>query len=121
MAVRVQRVRFELDRQGIREVALGPELASSTHRLAEHVAKPWAIANSPRSNADHLHYQDSFIVRPVVVEGIGRPPMARVGALLLNIAPHAAAVEWGNRRTPRGHRVLGATLDYLNTLGHEHN
>lgn len=115
------RVEFELDRAGIREIAVGPELAYATHYVADVVAKPYAITNSPRSLVNKIHYQDSFRVTQVVVDGIGHPPMRRVGARLLNIAPHAAAVEWGNRRTPRGHHVLGATLDFLNSLGHDHN
>lgn len=105
-------VEFELDRKGIAACAMGPELRASVLDLAEHEAKPFAVSISPHSNRqDHRHYADSFGIVPGAMM-IRR--MRRVAAHLINSAPHAAAVEWGNERTPNGHRVLGRTLDHLN-------
>jgi len=43
---------------------------------------------------------------PWVNTGTGAPN-PRAIAVVVNDAPHAAAVEFGNRRTPRAHRTLG--------------
>lgn len=108
---------FELDRKGIARCAMGPELRASVMLLAENEAKPYAISISPRSDRQHQHYADSFSVVPdtVVIRA-----MRRVAANLVNSAQHAAAVEWGNDQVPTPHRVLGRTLDHLNTpqFGH---
>lgn len=111
-------VSFNMDRKGIAKVAMGPELAAAVINLAETKAKPFAVSISPRSNRAHQHYADSFTVVPGT-ETIAA--MKRVAARLINTAPHAAAVEWGNEKTPNGHRVLGKTLDHLSRLGREHN
>lgn len=114
------RVWFELDRRGIQACAVGPELAAATRACATREAMPYAIRISPRSNNNepgHKHYQDSFHVETVYTgltppESIGRPPMLRVGARLVNTAPHAAALEWGNK-IAKGRRILGRTLDHM--------
>jgi hypothetical protein len=107
-------VDFELDRQGIAEIAVGPELRNACHDVVAHKALPYAISISPRSLAEHQHYQDSFIVQDLLVFGIPpEHPMTRVGTRLLNVVDHAAAVEWGNRRTPRGHHILRETLNII--------
>jgi hypothetical protein len=105
-------VDFDMDRRGIAEIAVGPELKAAVHTVAETEAKPYAISISPRSTRRHQHYMDSFSVKDThtVITG-----MRRVAAWLFNNAPHAAAVEWGNQATNgEGHRVLGRTLDHLN-------
>lgn len=112
---------FELNRPGIAGLAVDNNLLRvSCHLLAERVAKPYAISISPRSDENHQHYQDSFVVEDILTgitpEAIGDPPMLRVGSRLLNGVRHAAAVEWGHRRAPNGHHVLGRTLEYLNGL-----
>lgn len=113
-------VRFVPDKAGIAKCAMGPELRAAVNHLAEHVAKPYAERISPRSNRDdHVHYADSFTVVPGTA---WIAAMQRVAARLFNTAPHAAAVEWGNGgANSRGHRVLGRTLDHLNTMGRHHN
>lgn len=118
-------VQFRLDRKGIAACAVGDDLRDAVYKVAAHKAMPYAISISPRSGNDdegHQHYQDSFRVEMVLTgaaapESIGRPPMLRVGARLVNVARHASAVEWGNKVSPRGHRVLGKTLDMLHGLG----
>lgn len=122
-------VRFEMDYKGIAALALGPRLAAVVFDVASRKAMPYAISVSPRSDRrrdgdNRAHYQDSFRVVPLVTgapparEIIGKPPMWRVGARLINVSPHAAAVEWGNRGR-RGHRVLGKTLDHLHGIGRD--
>lgn len=112
-------VTFEMDRVGIAKCAMGPELEAAVLHLANDVAKPYAERISPRSKRQHQHYADSFVVVPGTA---WIAAMRRVAARLWNTAPHAAAVEWGNGSTnSRGHRVLGKTLDHLNSLGHQHN
>jgi hypothetical protein len=90
---------------------MGPQLHESVIQLAETKAKPYAVSISPHSDRDHQHYAASFSVVPGAMM-IRR--MRRVAAHLINSAPHAAAVEWGNQKTPNGHHVLGRTLDHLN-------
>jgi hypothetical protein len=101
---------FDLDRDGIAELAMNPVLMGSVIACAEGEAKPYAVSISPRSNRQHKHYADSFTVVPGAVM-IRR--MRRAAAHLINDAPHAAFVEWGNDGF-EGHRVLGRTLDHLN-------
>ena len=112
-------VDFEMDVGGIARCAVGDELRDACHSVVVSRALPYAYAISPRSSQDdHEHYQDSFKVEDVLTgiapDSIGKPPMLRVGTRLLNVARHAAVVEFG-RRGYRGHRVLGKTLDHLNT------
>lgn len=112
-------VTFDMDRAGIAKIAVGPELTAAVLDLAEHKAKPYAIAASPRSRENHKHYQDSFIVVPGTAFIAA---MKRCAARLVNTSEHAAAVEWGSAHTGhKGQRVLGHTLDYLNSFGHKGN
>lgn len=122
-------VRFTLDRKGFRQIAVGPALRESCHRFVTTVALPYAVRVSPRSkrrkDPENPHYQDSFRVQDVITgvgpdEFVGKPPMRRVGTRLLNVSPHAIIVERGPGPF-RGARVLGQTLDHLQTLGKEEN
>ena len=119
------KVEFKLNRKGIAACALGPELRASCNRVVRERALPFAVSISPRSDDDHQHYADSWEVDDIVTgvspESIGRPPMLRVGTRLVNQVRHAAAVEWGNARHPRGHHVLQRTLDHLNSIAHTSN
>lgn len=111
-------VHFDMDRKGIAACAMGPELAGEVMKLATRQALPYAISVSPRSSrTDKVHYQDSFVAVPGTAWVAA---MRRVAARLYNLAPHAIVVEKGTAKTP-AHRVLGKTLDHLNTMGHEHN
>jgi hypothetical protein len=112
-------VSFHMDRAGIAKIAMGPKLQAAVLDLAETTAKPYAERISPRSDRQHIHYADSFVVVPGTA---WIAAMKRVAARLFNTAPHAAAVEWGSAKNGgRGQRILGQTLDHLNSLGHDHN
>jgi hypothetical protein len=115
-------VHFDLDRQGIKLLAVSPQVGDGVEDFVKTKLKPYARSISPRSRrneAGHIHYQDAFETdrvitgAPPAAEIIGRPPMRRVGVRLLNVAPHAAAVEFGNRGR-KSHRVLGKTLARFN-------
>lgn len=115
------KVYFDMDRAGIRHIAVGPELQALTLEIVARKALPYAVSISPRSqrrvdDEHHRHYQDSFIVQPVRTglspEAIGRPPMRRAGARLANIARHAAVIEFG-KQGQRAHHVLRRTLEHL--------
>ncbi|MFF1684511.1 MULTISPECIES: hypothetical protein [unclassified Streptomyces] len=58
-------------------------------------------------------YRESFDVLPIFknVAFKGKPRM-RAGARLVNTAPHARIVEYGNGRTPR-YAVLSKTIDAM--------
>ncbi len=116
------RVDFQMNPEEIARCAVGPDLRDACHDVVVNRALPYAMSISPvslRFDLDHVHYIDSFQVEDVLTgvapESIGNPPMLRVGTRLLNVARHAAVVEFG-RAGSRGHRVLGRTLDHLNTL-----
>lgn len=103
--------RYEPSDVGWAKIALSPSLLHACIAEAER-GKAFAIGISPRSgDGDGVPYADSFDVTPIVTSAFRRGP--RVAAVLHNDAPHAAAVEFGNRRTPRPHRVLGRTAAYL--------
>ncbi len=118
------RVDFQLDARGIRKIAVGWHLRRACLLVVSTQALPYAVAISPRSNRDreedrdHPHYQDSFEVESVVTglapESIGNPSMRRVGARLVNVARHAAVVEYG-KRGQRGHHILRRTLEHLDS------
>jgi hypothetical protein len=113
-------VHFKMDRRGIQGVALSAEVGDACRDWAQHKAKPFAISISPRSQeSGKTHYADSFEVHSVLVGAppsltiIGRPPMLRAGAILINTSPYAVAVEYGGKRAharQTSHRVLGKTL-----------
>lgn len=102
---------------GWKAIANGPEMVRLT-RFAAVRAKAYAVSISPESNDGRgVPYKDSFVIESVTVKDFGRVGSTRAGARLTNTAQHAAAVEWGNRRTKgQGHRVLGRTLDHLGGL-----
>ncbi len=110
-------VEFDVDsyKRGIARCAVGPELRGVVDAIA-HTAELYAKSISPRSRRQHQHYQDSFRHQRTTVVLPPRWPMRRVCARLWNVAPHAAAVEWGGAHNPTGHRVLGKTLERLEHL-----
>lgn len=107
-------VEFDIDsyKSGIARCAVGPELRGAVDTIARK-AEAYARSISPRSRRRHQHYADSFRHQRTTVVLPPRWPMRRVCARLWNMAPHAAAVEWGVAGSPRGHRVLGKTLEKL--------
>lgn len=100
-------VDFEMDRRGIRKIAMGLPLAEATRSAVVHRAMPYAIQISPRGET--LDYVSSWRAQDtqIVING-----MRRVATKLVNVSDHAAAVEWG-----RGGRagVLRRTLAHLNS------
>lgn len=114
-------VDFEMDRDGIAECAVGPELRVACHEIAEK-GKAFAIAISPvgfedLDRDDQVHYINSFELDDThVVLGAIDYPMRRVATRLWNLAPHAAAVEWGNRYNPDGYYILSNTVERLERL-----
>lgn len=104
-------VQFELDRRGMARVAVGRELRAATHSLVVQDAMPYAISISP--HGDTLDYVSSWdaIDTYEVIAGL-----RRVACRLFNGSAHAAAVEWVSPRGyGHGYRVLGQTLDHLNS------
>lgn len=108
-------VDFELDRDGIAQCAMGPELKAAVRAIADK-GQAFAISISPVSDEHeegHVHYIESFVIDETSVVLPKEWPMRRVCARLWNIAPHAAAVEWGTQRNPDGYYVLTNTVERL--------
>lgn len=100
------RVEFEMDRRGIARIALGEPLKQACRSAVVGRAMPYAIQISPRGET--LQYVSSWRAADghIVIAG-----MRRVACKLVNVAPYAAAVEWG-RGGKQG--VLRRTLAHLN-------
>lgn len=79
---------------GFQACALGPELLASCMEHATNHGLPYAVQISPVHDGE---YKRSWRVRPGIAEIEGGPETIprRVAALLVNIAPHSALVEWG--------------------------
>lgn len=113
-------VQFEMDRPGMARVAVGRELKDATRQIIRERAMPYAISISPVGQRDDdqggkPRYIESFRIAEghTVIAG-----MRRVAAKLVNVAPHAAAVEFlGTNPHASGYGVLGKTLDHLNSHG----
>ena len=104
---------YRPNQAGWKALANGPEIRALVQRKAE-AAKAFAESISPRSDAEHRHYADSFEVEQTTVTLKDGP---RAAAVLHNTVGHAAAVEWGNQATHgQGHHVLGKTADALGRL-----
>ena len=103
---------FKPNHAGFRAMAVGPEVAAAVLSVAEKGrAEAEALSADFAKTGD---YEKSFVVRPEVTQlrtGFGSHAVAT--AILENVSPHAAAVEWGNARDHRPHRVLGRVLDGL--------
>ncbi len=113
-------VHFKLNRVGVAAVAVSRQVGDACEDWAKHKAMPYAVSISPRSReSDKKHYFQSFEVHSILTGAppasklIGRPPMLRRGAILINTSPYAIAVEYGEKRASarqKSHRVLGKTL-----------
>ena len=102
--------RYEPNRSEWDKIVMSPEIQEACLEEARK-GQRYAESIAPRSGDDEgVPYADSFDVEAVVVHWFGGP---RVAARLVNDAPHAAALEFGNKRTPHPHRVLGRTAEYL--------
>ncbi len=118
-------VHFDLDRDGIRKLAVSEQMGGASRDWIVNKAIPFAKGISPRSSKDDKkHYQDSFEIEKVFVGMppsdliIGKPfPMMRAAHRMLNTAPYAVAVEYGDKRTrrrQRAHRVFGRVMARFN-------
>lgn len=104
---RFVRIDFELDRDGIRKLAVGKELREATTAVVRRRALPYAVSISPYdSESKGPHYRDSFRIKQGYVTIAG---LRRVATRLHNVSDHSTIVEWHN-----GSRVLGRTLAFLN-------
>lgn len=103
--VLMARSRFVPNRAAFAEMAVGPEIRAALRAVGER-AKVTAEALSQDFRITG-EYADSFEVEEDT-SILGRNQRAVVR--LRNTAPYAAAVEWGNARDHRPHRVLGRTL-----------
>lgn len=114
-------VHFKMNRKGIQGIALSGEVGDACIAWARTKAMPYAMRISPRSkDTAKKKYVESFEVHSVLVGAppsskiIGDPfPMMRSAAMLINTAPYAVAVEYGESRRhhrQKSHRVLGKTL-----------
>lgn len=100
MTTRV-RNRYVPDRKGVVEILSSPAMVSVLARVGQN-GKRIAEQLAPVATG---RYRSSFEVR-VGTRGNGTRRRAKVD--VVNVAPYAAAVEFGNRRG-RGRRVLGRT------------
>lgn len=104
-------VSYEPSKAGWAEIAMSPEMLAACVREAER-GMAFAVGISPRSGDDDGDdYVDAFDVHGGVAHEFRRGP--RVRAVLVNGSGHAAAVEYGNKRQPDAHRVIGRTAAYL--------
>jgi hypothetical protein len=93
------------DYQGFGELLCGPEMEALMRDRIEKCANA-ARAIAPEESG---RYRESFEVESGVEETLtGRRAYGRV----TNTAPYAAAVEWGNRRSPAQHVLLRA-VDHM--------
>lgn len=100
---------FKANNAAFAAMAVGPELRAACLAIAEK-AKADAIALAA-DFAQTGEYLNSFEVTSTTTElrtGFGSHPVA--AGVLTNVSPHAAAVEWGNKRDPKAHHVLGRVL-----------
>lgn len=103
--------RYEPSARGFAEMSMSPDILDACMAEAAR-GKAFAVGISPRSGDDEGRpYADSFDVEATVVHYFRRGP--RVAARLINNAPHAAAVEFGNKRMRKPHRVIGRTAAFL--------
>lgn len=104
---------FKPNSAGFREMAVGEELRRATLEVAEKAKVDGiSLAQDFRVTGD---YADSFEATSETVKlrtSFGEHEVA--AGVLTNRSEHAAAVEWGNARDHRPHRVLGRVLDELN-------
>lgn len=100
---------WKWDYEGFGALLCGPEMEALMGQKiarAEDAAKAIAPVDDGTPGG---HYRDKFQTETGVAEmGGGRRAYGR----LTNTSPHAAAVEWGNRRAPAQH-VLLRSIDHM--------
>lgn len=117
---------FQLDRGGIRKIAVGTELRAAVHDIVAVHAKPIAEALAAEFTKTGTYARSFRIDDGTEVTGGEGWPMRRAACRLVNDAKrpndtesYALIVEVGDARF-RGHHVLGRTLDALVALGVVH-
>lgn len=109
------RVYYQDQLRDFAEIAMSPRLLAICLEVAEEEAKPIAISISPYDQGTYIR---SWKVYPTTAVVAG---MRRMGAKLINEAPHAALVEWGGRkggpRRKHGMHILQKTRDILTNSG----
>jgi hypothetical protein len=98
---------FEMDRAGIREIAMGGELRKGVDEIVAE-ALPYAIDVSPESTGN---YKKSWKVDTGGSSVVAA--MRRVAARLVNTDPAAAAIEYGNKHGAPAHHTLRAVLEHI--------
>lgn len=103
---------FKPNRAGIGAMLRGPELQGLMREKAEKIAaaaRSMAPVGKPPEDKHPGMYRDSFEVSSGVTTDV--QGNQRAYGRVTNTAPHAAAVEWGNSRSPAQH-VLGRAMDF---------
>jgi hypothetical protein len=100
------RVRYEIDTQGIGQLANGPEMRAMLHQRAE------LGAQFARSIAPHGSSGDYAANIKVVDAGRGGPRRDRAAVDIVADVPYAVWVETGSRGAD-GHHVLNRTVDEI--------
>jgi hypothetical protein len=102
---------YEPSETGWAAIAMSPDILDACVTEAKR-GRAFGEAIAPRSGDNEgTPYAESFDVVPGVTHAFRRGP--RVLATLYNDAPHSPAVEWGNKRMPRPHRVFGRIAAFL--------
>lgn len=92
------------DNDGWRKIRFSTEILGFCMEEAD-LAKVFAEDISPRSRErKYDKYAESFILEPETV--YIQPGGWRYAARVTNTADHAAAVEFGNRQTPKAQRIM---------------
>lgn len=103
---------FQPNSAAFRAMAVGPEIRAAVTaeaKRAQTIAK--GLAEDFRVSGEYI---DGFVVTTQtdrLTTAFGEHDVA-IGELI-NLSPHAAAVEWGNKHDHRAHHVLGRTLSAL--------
>jgi hypothetical protein len=102
-------VHFEADKDGIRKLAMSGQIGDASRDWIVNKGLPYAKRISPRSGKSNMPPSELVIGKPF--------PMMRVAHRLVNTAEHAAAVEWGDKRSrsrQKPHRVFGKVMARFN-------
>lgn len=100
-------MKWNWDYQGFGELLCGPEMEALMRDKIEKAERA-ALAIAPVGDGPD-HYKDHFETETGVADIAGG---RRAYGRLTNTSPHAAAVEFGNRRAPAQHVLLRA-IDHM--------
>lgn len=97
-------VHYEPNRAGMAALANGPQMSAAMLAIA-NAAVPYAVSISPRGHTGA--YSEAFRVVAVPVK-VGRANEMRAGAMIVNVSPYAAGLEWRH-----GAAVLAKTARHI--------